>query len=76
MVNVCGKPVQPFAKGVTVIVAVTGALVIFTALKAGILPMPLAARPIEVLLLIQVKVVPVTAPENAIAFVAAPLHNI
>ena len=51
-------------------------MVILTALKAGIFPLPLAANPIEVLSLVQLNEVPLTAPVNAIAFVVAPLHNI
>ena len=50
MVNVCGGPEQPSASGVTVIVAVTGAVPLLTVLKAAIDPMPLAPNPIEVLL--------------------------
>ena len=57
IVNVVGEPVQVVPPlvyvGVTVIVAVTGAVVVFTAVKEGILPVPLAARPIEVVLLVQ-----------------------
>ena len=40
--------------GVTVIVAVTGALVVLVAVKLGILPVPAAASPIDVVLLVQV----------------------
>lgn len=46
-------PVQPLADGVTVIVAVTVVTPIFRAVKAGILPVPLAARPIDGVLLLQ-----------------------
>lgn len=53
IVSVLAVPVQPFADGVTVIVAVTGALVVFVAVNAGMLPAPLAARPIEVVLFVQ-----------------------
>ena len=63
MVNICGNPAQPAADGVTVIIAVTGALVVLTAVKAGIFPLPLAAKPIAGLLFVQVKAVPLTAPE-------------
>ena len=45
IVKVVDAPVQPFAEGVTVMVAVIGAFVVFTAVKAAILPVPLAARP-------------------------------
>ena len=47
IVNVTGVPAQPFAEGVTVTVAVTGALVVFVAVNAVISPEPLAAKPIE-----------------------------
>ena len=76
MVNVCGKPIQPAAVGVTVIVAVTGALVIFIAVNDAIFPLLLAAKPIEVLLFVQLNVVPLTAPIKFIAAVVAPLHKL
>ena len=52
IVNVWAVPVQPFADGVTVIVAVTGLDVAFVAVNAAILPEPLAARPNEVVLFV------------------------
>jgi hypothetical protein len=52
-VNVCVVPVHPLAVGVTEIVAVTGAVPEFTAVKAGIFPDPLAARPIEGVVFVQ-----------------------
>ena len=76
MVNVCGVPGHPAADGVTDIVAVTGALVKLMAVKAGIFPLPEAAKPIDVLLFVQLKVVPLTAPEKATRFVEAPLHKV
>jgi hypothetical protein len=76
IVNVCGVPGHPAADGVTVIVAVIGVLVVLTAVKAGIFPLPLATKPIEVLLFVQLKIEPVTDPVNVIAFVVAPLHRI
>jgi hypothetical protein len=54
IVNVLGVPGQPPADGVTVIVAVTGVLVELTALNGAIFPVPLAGKPIDVLLLVQV----------------------
>jgi len=55
IVKVFEEPVQevlPFAKvGVTVIVAIIGDVVEFVAVKAPILPEPLAANPILVVLL-------------------------
>jgi len=76
IVNVCAAPGHPAADGVTVIVAVTGALVKLIAVNAGIFPLPLAAKPIAVLLFVQLKVVPLTAPEKVIRLVVAPLHII
>lgn len=76
MVKLCEGPGQPFADGATVIVAVTGALVVLITLNDGISPVPPAARPIEVLSLAQLKPVPLTAPVKLIALVVAPLHKI
>jgi len=76
MVNVWAAPGQPAADGVTVIVAVTGVLVKLMAVNAGIFPLPDAAKPIDVLLFVQLKVVPLTAPEKATRFVEAPLHKV
>ena len=45
-------PKQPFAEGVAVIVAETAVFVAFVAVNAAILPEPLAAKPIEVLLFV------------------------
>lgn len=53
MVKVTGVPAQPAADGVTVIVAVIGAAVVLVAVNAAILPVPLAARPMAVLLFVQ-----------------------
>ena len=47
--------------------AVIGALVVFVAVKLGILPVPLAANPMEGLLFCHAKVVPATGLSNAIA---------
>jgi hypothetical protein len=53
IVKVCDVPGQPFAVGVTVMVAVTGAVPVFVAVKEVIFPVPLAARPILVVLFVQ-----------------------
>lgn len=57
MVNVCAGPGQltpPLVNvGVTVIVAITGEVPVFTAVKAAIFPLPEAARPMEELLFVQ-----------------------
>jgi hypothetical protein len=76
MVNVLATPTQPVlvTTGVTVIVAVTGALVVLTAVNTGILPVPVAAKPILGVLLVQLKVVPATVPVKVTADVAPPLH--
>ena len=74
MVNDKGAPVQPLAAGVTVIVAMTGLVEVLVAIKEAILPAPPAARPIEVVLLVQVKVVPATGPVKETTEVEAPLQ--
>jgi hypothetical protein len=52
-VNVLPEPIQLLADGVTVIVAITGVVPLFAAVKDEIFPVPLAARPIEVVLFVQ-----------------------
>ena len=59
-----GVPAHPFAVGVTVTVAVIGEGVALVAVNDGILFEPLAARPIAVLLLVHVNVVPLTGPDR------------
>ena len=80
IVNVTGVPGQlrPLAvlTGVTVIVAVTGAVVLLVAMNEPIFPVPPAARPILVLLLVQVNTVPGTGPLSVTAALAAPLHKV
>ena len=58
MVNVNGVPAQPLAVGVTVIVAITGVVVRFVAVNEGILPVPLALKPIVGSLFVHANVVP------------------
>ena len=60
--------------GVTVMVVVTGAALLFTALNEAMFPVPLAGRPIEGVLLVQVKLLPV--PVKLTAVVAAPLFTV
>ena len=82
MVNVIGVPLQftpPLLNtGVTVIVAVTALVVLFTAVNDGIFPVPLAAKPMDVVLLTQLKLTdpPVALVVKLTAVVAAPLHNV
>ena len=51
-------PVHPLRVGVTFIVAVIGFDVVFIAVKTGVFPEPLAAKPIAVLLFVQINVPP------------------
>jgi hypothetical protein len=81
MVKVIGVPEQVVAPllvlGVTVIVAVTEVEPVLTAVKAGTSPVPLAANPIEVLLLVQLYVVVplLLLVENATDVVLSPLQT-
>ena len=76
MVNVDAVPVQPFAVGVTVIVAVIGAVVAFVATKEGIFPEPLATRPMAVLVFIHVNVVPLTGPDKFVIGIVGPAQYV
>src|SRR5437868_1076069 len=62
--------------GVTVIVAVTGAFVALVAVNELMFPTPVAARPIEVLLFVQLYMVAATAPLKVIVAVALLLHTV
>ena len=72
MVKVIGVPVHPFADGVTVMVAVMGEVVALVAVNEGILPEPVAARPIAALLFVQVNVVPLTGPDKFVTGAITP----
>ncbi len=50
MLNDLGVPGQPVADGVTVMVAVAGTLLLLMAVNEPILPVPLAASPMDGLL--------------------------
>jgi len=76
MVKVETAPVHPFAVGVMVIVAVIGAFVTFVAVNEGTFPLPLAIKPIEVLLFVHVKVVPVTGPESVVTGTVTPVQEV
>ena len=72
-VAVVVRPVQPLDDGVIVNVTVTGALVVLV--NAPLMsPEPLAAMPVTVavLSLVQLKVVPLTAPVKTIVVIVAP----
>ena len=73
-----GVPVHPFATGVMVIVAVMDDVVALVAVKAGIdvTPVPLAPKPIAVLLLLQLNVTPAGVPVRVLAATATPLHQV
>ena len=64
------------AEGVTVIVELTIELVAFVAVNDAILPVPLAARPIDGSLFVQLFTVPATALLKVTAAVAVVLHNV
>ena len=74
IVKIFGVPAHPFAVGVTVIVEEIGELVALVAVNEGIFPVPLAARPIDVLLFVQVNVVPLTDPDKLVTGANAPLQ--
>ena len=74
MVKVFDAPVQPNANGVTVMVATCGTLVTLLVIKLSILPLPEAARPMLVLLFVQLYTVPATAPVNTTVVVGEPWH--
>ena len=76
MVNVMGVPGQPATVGVTVMVDVTGAAPALVAVKAGMFPTPLAPKPMEALLLVQLYVAPAMLPEKVTAVVVPPLHTV
>ena len=76
IVKLCKGPVQPLINGTTLMVAVTGAVVKLIAVNDGIFPTPFDASPIELLLFVQLKPVPLTAPLKFTAFVAVPLHRV
>lgn len=61
--------------GVTETVPTIGALVALVAVKLGILPVPLAPKPIAGLLFVQLKIVPATEPVKFTAAVALLLHT-
>ena len=69
-------PEQLLAVGVIVIVAKALVVPEFVAVNELIFPEPLAASPIEVLLFVQLKVVPPTAPEKLTALVAVLLQSV
>ena len=69
-------PGQPLAVGVTVTVAITGFAVLFAPVNDGVLPVPLAARPIEVLEFVHAKLAPEVVLVNTPAATVAPLQTV
>ena len=61
-------------RGVTVTVAVTGVVPLFTAANGAIFPVPFAGRPIDGVLLVQLKPLPV--PVKLTAVVDAPAFTV
>jgi hypothetical protein len=74
MVKENGVPVHPLAVGVTVIVATTLVVPALVAVKDGIFPVPLAASPMDGVLLTHAKVVPATGPVSVTSDVVEPLQ--
>ena len=70
IVKVIGVPTQVPTVGVTVIVPDMGPAVAFVAVKDGISPVPLAARPMDGLEFVQLKVAPGVELVNVIGVVA------
>jgi hypothetical protein len=76
IVKFCGRPTQLLAEGVTETVATTGLLVALIAVKEDILPAPLRPRPMDDVVLFQVKEVPDTGPPNVKAGTTALLQTV
>jgi hypothetical protein len=75
MANIWAVPVQLPDTGVTVIVAVTGVEPVLIAVNDAIVALvPLAAKPMLIVLLVQLYAVAV--PTNVINPVPAPLHTV
>ena len=69
-------PTQPFTVGVTTIVPDIAAAPEFVAVKEAMFPVPEAAKPIVLLLLVQVKLPPVGTLTNAVAGIKVPLQKV
>lgn len=74
MVNVLTAPGQPPAEGVTVMMALIAVMPLLIAVNGLMFPFPLAAKPIDVLLFVQLYEVPATDPVKVIRLVRSPLH--
>ena len=76
IVNCLGVPVHAPMDGVTVILEIMGKFVVFVAVNDGMFPLPVDGSPMPGLLLVQVKVLPVTSPSGVTPVDAVPLHKI
>ena len=74
MVNCASELLQLFCEPDTVMVAVISDVVLLMAVKAGRLPVPLAASPMDGLLFVQVNTVPFTGLVKATGCVVPPLQ--
>ena len=72
IVNVCGEPTHPFKVGVTVTLAIP----VPEGVNEAILPVPEAARPMPVLLLVHAYVEEVLEPLKLMACVDDPEQNV
>ncbi len=70
-----GLPTQPVALGTTVMLAVTGVMPVLIAVNEGISPLPLPAKPIEVLSFVHTNNVLATAPVKLMSDVPDPLQT-
>ena len=71
----CDAPMHVLADGVTVIVAITAAVVVSAAVKDGITPEPAAGKPMVVSELVQLKAVSGTDPMKLTGAVDCALHS-
>ena len=77
MVNVCIAPMQPAEETeVTVTTADTVAVPVLIVVNAGIVPVPVEPRPIDGVVLVQLKVVPGTELVKINAPAVPPLHTV
>lgn len=69
-------PSHPLMEGVTVMVAVIGAVPVLVAVKPEIFPLPLAGKPMLVFELVHAKVAPETGLVKLVAGTASPLQMV
>ena len=67
---------HPFNVGITVIVAVMSVFPVFVAVNTGKFPLPLAAKPILVFELVQLKLAPVGRLVNGLEFTSEPSQKV